>query len=84
MSNRNTNEAVSTGDSLGLGAENPRVRLRSNQNLSRRSEGIIFGDDFQVTADQEEADKDLVKQVYHGRFDTFDNFFNLEIKSRKL
>ena len=73
MSNRNTSEAVPTGDLLGLGAENPHVRLRSNQNFNRRSEGIIFGDDFQVTTDQEEADKDLVKQVYHGRFETFDS-----------
>ena len=59
---------VPTEDLLGLEAEKPRVRLRPNQPVNRRSEGIIFGDDFQVSAEQEANDKELVKQVYSGMF----------------
>ena len=60
-------ENVPTDDLLGLEAEKPRVRLRSNHPANRRSEGIIFEDDFQVSAEQEATDKELVKQVYTGR-----------------
>ena len=71
MDNGSSSGSVPTGDLLGLEAEKPRVRLRSNQPVNRRSEGIIFGDDFQVSAEQEANDKELVKQVYSGRFMIF-------------
>ncbi|XP_065054995.1 rho GTPase-activating protein 1-like isoform X2 [Rhopilema esculentum] len=43
----------------------PAVKLRRGHPVNRRSKGIVFQDDFQITPDQEAADKDLLKQTYH-------------------
>ena len=67
MGDDSNTDNVPTGDLLGLEAEKPRVRLRSNQAINRRSEGIIFEDNFQVLPEQEAADKELVQQVYSGK-----------------
>ena len=67
MGDESSSGTIPTEDLLGLGDEQPSVRLRPNQPVNRRSEGVIFGDDFQVSAEQEATDKELVKQVYSGQ-----------------
>ena len=61
-------DSVPTGDLLGIETEKPKLRLRPNQPINRRSGGIIFDDNFQVSAEQEATDKELVNQVYSGKF----------------
>jgi len=57
-------DSVPTADLLGIETEKPKLRLRPHQPVDRRSGGMIFGDNFQVTAEQEATDKELVNQVY--------------------
>eukprot|EP00794_Sanderia_malayensis_P008615 gene8615-9545_t len=69
MSNDSQSKSIPTGDLLSIGAESgsprPNVRLRPREDkVNRRSKGIVFGDDFHVTAEQQEIDQDLVKQAY--------------------
>ena len=52
---------------LGPESSRPNVKLRRGHPVNRRSKGIVFQDDFQITPDQEAADKDLLKQTYHGK-----------------
>ena len=60
-------DSVPTADLLGIETEKPKLRLRPHQPVDRRSGGMIFGDNFQVTAEQEATDKELVNQVYSGK-----------------
>ncbi len=69
MNHDDSSSKVPTEDLLGLGVKDspPAVRLRVQEDKSdRRSKGIVFGDDFQVSPEQEETDHELVKQVYTG------------------
>ena len=70
MSDENPAAHVPTEDLLGLGvkASPTTVRLRDKSDkVDRRSHGVVFGENFQVTAEQDAADKELTRQAYNGR-----------------
>ena len=60
---------LQTNNLLGTGSRSPLLRLRrEDKDSNNRRSGMIFDEDFQVTADQREADEELTKQVYSGMY----------------